>query len=168
LAADDGSIKAMTAAVTEVSESMRVLVREEIELAKAEVQTKVTSLLKGVVVGVAAGVFAITGLLFALHGFSWLAWNLIESPPGGNNDFYIGFFVVALVLVALGVVAGLLAFRFVRSGAPPKPAMAIDEARRIRTTVQEARPGPGDATAPPSPPLAVPLAVTDPPPEGQR
>lgn len=155
----------MTAAVTEVSERMQMLVREEIQLAKAEVQAKAATLIKGVVVGVAAGAFAVTGLMFALHGFSWLAWNLIESPPGGSNDFYIGFFVVALILVAMGVAAGFLAYRFVRSGAPPKPEMAIDEAKRIRATVQEARPGAGDAMSVPVDPVAGPLAVTDPPPE---
>jgi hypothetical protein len=35
----------------------------------------------------------------------------------------------------LAALAGFLAFRALRSGAPPTPAMAIDEARKIREAV---------------------------------
>ena len=55
----DGSAdKTLGEIVTEVSEKASLLVREEIELAKAEVTDKVTKLGKGAVVAVAAGVFA--------------------------------------------------------------------------------------------------------------
>ena len=129
--------------VQDISERMSALVREEIELAKAEVTEKVTKLLKGIVVGVAAGVFVITGLLFFLHGLAWLAWFAL---PVGNSAFFWGFFLVAGLLFVLGGVAGWMAAKAVRSSSPPKPAMAIDEAKRIRDTVQsgaQARPGLG-------------------------
>ena len=45
--------------VQEISERASLLVREEIELAKAEVTDKVTKLIKGAVVGIVAGVFAV-------------------------------------------------------------------------------------------------------------
>ncbi len=108
---------------------MSALVREEIELAKAEVTEKVTKLLKGIVVGVSAGIFVITGMLFLLHGLAWLAWFAL---PVGNSAFFWGFFVVAGLLFVLGGIAGFLAARFLKAGQPPVPSMAIDEAGKIR------------------------------------
>ena len=122
--------------VQEVAERASLLVREEIELAKTEITAKITKLIKGIVVGAAAGIFAITGLLFLLHGFAWLAWFAL---PVDSNAFFWGFFVVAGVLFLLGGIAGFLAARFIKAGKNPKPEMAIDEAHRIRETVQEAR-----------------------------
>ena len=127
----------MTAAMAEVSERLQLLVREEIELARAEVVTKVSKIAKGVAIGVAGGVFFITALLFALHGLAWFAWDKVGSTA---TDQWIGFFIVAGALILLGLLAGLLAYRFLRSGAPPTPTLAIDEARLIRETVQESRP----------------------------
>ncbi len=111
---------------------MSILVREEIELAKAEVTTKVNRLVRGAVVGVAAGVFVITALLFGLHGLSWLAWYVL---PVGYSEYFVGFFVVAGILLILGIIAGLVAYRAITRGTPPTPQMAIDEARLIRETV---------------------------------
>jgi hypothetical protein len=118
-------------AVAEVSERASLLIREEIELAKAEVTEKITKLIKGAVVGTAAGVFVVTALLFGLHGLAWLAG--IELFP--NNEIYWGYFAVAAALLALGVLAGWLAARAVRAGAPPTPAMAVEEAKKIRDAV---------------------------------
>ena len=126
-------------AVTEISERASLLIREEIELAKAEVAQKISRLIKGVVVGVAAGIFVVTALLFLLHGFAWLAWFELF----GQNEIFWGFFVVAGVLLVLGGLAGWLAAKAVKSSAPPTPDMAIDEARKIRETVTgESQPEP--------------------------
>jgi predicted phage tail protein len=119
-------------AVQEISERVSLLVREEIELAKAEVTTKVTKLLKGIVIGAAAGVFAITGLLFFLHGLAWLAWFAL---PVGNSAYFWGFFFVAGLLFVLGGVAGFLAAKFLKESSPPTPNMAIDEAGKIKKTL---------------------------------
>jgi hypothetical protein len=110
---------------------MSKLVREEIELAKAEVTEKVTKLLKGIVVGVAAGVFVITGMLFLLHGLAWLAWFAL---PVGNQAFFWGFFFVAGLLFVMGGIAGYLAARFLKAGSSPVPNMAIGEAKKIKRT----------------------------------
>jgi uncharacterized membrane protein YqjE len=118
-------------ALTEVTERMTLIIREEIELAKAEVSEKVSSLIKGAVVGAAAGIFAVFGLIYLLHGFAWLAWFAL---PVGDNQVFWGFFIVAVVLFGLGGLAGYLAAKALKRGSPPVPEMAIDEAKRVRET----------------------------------
>ena len=125
----DGSAQTIAAAVAEISDRATLLIREEIELAKAEVTEKITKLIKGAVVAIVAGVFAGLGLLFLLHGLSWLFAEYLFSRATW------GFFVVAGILFVLGAIAGFLAARWLRSGAPPTPEMAIDEAQRIRATL---------------------------------
>ena len=98
-------------AVTEVSERMSTLVREEVELAKAEVAEKVTSILRGTAAVAAGAVFGVFALIFRL-----------------------GFLVVFIILLLLTAAAGLFAWRKLRVGAPT-PDMAIDEAKKIRETV---------------------------------
>jgi hypothetical protein len=124
-------------AIQEVTERASLLVREEIELAKAEVTEKVTKLIKGAAVGIAAGIFAVAGLIYLLHSLSWLLWQLI----GGEDSFWIGFLIVAVVLFVLGAIAGFVAARFFKRGAPPTPAMAIEEAQLIKETVTSPHPG---------------------------
>ena len=46
-------------AINEVADKARLLVQEEIELAKAELTEKVSGLVKGAAVGAAAGVFVL-------------------------------------------------------------------------------------------------------------
>ena len=118
--------------VQEVSERVSLLVREEIELAKAEVTEKVTKLLRGIVIGAFAGIFVVVGLLFLLHGLAWFAWWVL---PVGSGSFFWGFFVVAGLLFICGGVAGYLAARFFKESTPPVPEMAIDEAGKIRKTL---------------------------------
>ena len=72
-------------------------------------------------------------MLFVLIGLAWLfAYELF---PAG--EIFWGYFIVAGLLLVLAALAGLLAFRAVRGGAPPAPTMAIDEARKIREAVRE-------------------------------
>jgi uncharacterized membrane protein YqjE len=130
LPANDEQPQTIAQAITEVSERATLLVREEIELAKAEVTQKVTKLVKGAVVGLAAGLFASVGVIFLLDAAAWGVWRLF-----GGTDYWIGFLIVAVALFLLGALAGGLAYRAVRSGAPPTPDMAIDEAKKIRDTV---------------------------------
>ena len=67
-------------AIQEVSDRAQILVREEIELAKAEVTAKISTLVRGAVIGIVGGIFAVVGLLFLLHGFAWLAYYLLPVP----------------------------------------------------------------------------------------
>jgi hypothetical protein len=128
-----GTPKEISAAVQEVTERAQVIVREEIELAKTEVTEKVQKLVKGAAVGAAAGVFALFGLSILIQGFAWLAYYAL---PVNDLGFFWGFFLVALVLFVLGGLAGFIASRLFKKGAPPTPDMAIEEAQRIRETVQ--------------------------------
>lgn len=126
----------LAAAIAEVSERASVLVREEIELAKAEMTQKATRLAKGAAVGAAAGVFFLTALFFFLVGCAWLLY--FELPIGNQFTFFWGFFAMAVILLLLGVLAGVLAARAVKASTPPTPSMAIEEARKIRETVSGA------------------------------
>jgi uncharacterized membrane protein YqjE len=125
----------IAAAITEVSERAQVLVREEIELAKAEVTEKATKLIKGAVVGAAAGIFVVMALVFALVGCAWLLYYYL---PGSDFAYFWGFFAMAVILLLLGALAGLLAAKAVKKGSPPVPEMAIEEAKKIRETVSSA------------------------------
>jgi uncharacterized membrane protein YqjE len=129
--ADTNQTSDLGQAIQEVSERASLLVREEIELAKAEMTEKATRLVKGAVVGIVAGIFVVAGLIYLLHSLSWLIWELI----GGEDDFWIGFLIVAVALFVLGALAGFMAARFVRKATPPKPEMALEEAQLIRETV---------------------------------
>jgi putative superfamily III holin-X len=120
-------------AITDVSERMAVLVHEEVELAKAEVTEKAAKLARGAVVAVAAGIFIVTALFFVLIGFAWLLYY--ELPIGNDFTYFWGFFAMALILLVLGVLAGLVAAKVVKKGSPPVPTMAIEEARLIRETM---------------------------------
>jgi uncharacterized membrane protein YqjE len=125
---DDRSVGEM---VFDVSERVSVLVREEIELAKAEVTEKVTKLVKGSVVGIVAGVFALAGLAMLLHAIAWLLNDLFFS-----DHVWIGFAIEAAFWFVIAGIAALIAMRAVKAGAPPTPDMAIEEARRVRQTLE--------------------------------
>ena len=129
-----GNPQQIVAAIEEVSARAQAIVREEIELAKTEVQIKVQRLVKGAVVATLAGVFAIGALIVMLHGFAWLAWWAL---PVGQTQFFWGFFLVAAILLVVGAIAGYLASRLFKAGSPPKPDLAIEEAQRVRATIQE-------------------------------
>ena len=113
-----------------MSERASLLVREEIELAKAEMAAKARKLATGAVVGIVAGVFLVTGLFFLLQSAAWGAYLIF-----GGTAYWAGFLIVAVALFVLGALAGALAYRAIRKGTPPAPTMAIDEAKRIRETV---------------------------------
>jgi uncharacterized membrane protein YqjE len=119
-------------AIADISERATLLVREEIELAKAEVTEKAMKLVRGAVVGAAAGIFFVMALVFLLVGCAWLLYYYL---PVGDFAYFWGFFAMAAILVVLGVIAGLIAAKVVKKGSPPVPSMAIEEAKKIRETV---------------------------------
>ena len=115
--------------VNRISLNASVLVREEIELAKAEMEIKLQRLIRGAIIGAAAGFFVFLGLIFA---FNTLAWSL--------NDFFdqvwAGFLITTGLLFVLAVIGGLIAKRLFEAGAPPTPDMAIEEAKRTKAALE--------------------------------
>jgi uncharacterized membrane protein YqjE len=124
---DDRSVGEL---VLDVSERVSILIREEIDLAKTEVREKVSKLVQGSVVGIAAGVFALMGLAMLMHGIAWLLNDLFFE-----DHVWIGFMIEAGFWFAVAAAAGFFAFRSVRAGAPPTPDLAIEEARRTKETL---------------------------------
>jgi uncharacterized membrane protein YqjE len=125
------SDKSLADLVTRVSENASTLIREEIELAKAEMELKAKRLAQGAAVGAAAGFFLFFVLVFALEA---LAWGL--SDAFFPNDIWAGFLVTSLILLVLAVIAGLIAYRAFKAGTPPTPQQAIEEAKLIRETLE--------------------------------
>jgi uncharacterized membrane protein YqjE len=136
-------------AIADISEKASLLVREEIELAKTEIEEKVKKLARGAIVGAVAGVFLLTALVMALVGCAWLLYFYL---PVADFAYFWGFFAMAVILVVLGVLAGLFAARAVKKGSPPVPTMAIAEAQKIREAVST--PPTPSAPAPPAAPAA--------------
>lgn len=117
--------------VFDVSERASSLVRDEIELAKAEVSEKVGKILRGSAVGAAAGVFAFLALILAMHGIAWLLNDLFF-----DGEAWPGYFVEAALFLLIAAGAGLAAYRSLQSGAPPVPEQAIEEAKATKATFE--------------------------------
>jgi uncharacterized membrane protein YqjE len=128
---EPGDDRSVAELVFDVSEKASSLVREEIELAKTEVTEKVGKILRGSVVGIAAGAFAFLALILIMHGVAWL---LAEEVFGGN--VWSGYFVEAALFLLIAAGAGLFAYRSVQAGAPPVPEQAIEEAKLTKTMLE--------------------------------
>jgi uncharacterized membrane protein YqjE len=117
--------------VSRVSENASTLIREEIELAKAEIEHKAKRLAQGAAVGAAAGFFVFLALIFF---FDALAWGIADLL---NNAYaWQGFLITTAILLLLAGLAGFIAFRAFKAGAPPTPQQAIEEAKLIRQTLE--------------------------------
>jgi hypothetical protein len=129
----DNAEKNLGEIVTEVTSKAQLLVREEIELAKAEVTAKVSKLAKGAGFFAGAGILAVFGLIWLFH---FLALGLADWL---SLKVWVGYLIVTVFLF---VIAGILAFiglRSVKKGSPPVPELAIAEAKKTRAVLEEAR-----------------------------
>jgi uncharacterized membrane protein YqjE len=115
----------------DVSDQVSALVREEVELAKAEISEKVSSLARGGAVGIAAGVFALLGFAMLMHAMAWLLNELFFE-----DEIWVGFAIEALFWFIVAAIAGLIAQRSLKAGSPPTPDLAIEEAKRVRQTLE--------------------------------
>jgi uncharacterized membrane protein YqjE len=125
--------KSLGEIVNEVSQKASLLVREEIELAKAEVTTKVSRIGKGVAAFGVAGFIALLGLIFIFHT---LAWGISDWT---GLKIWVGYGIVTVGLFVLAGLAAMIGVRMVKKGTPPTPEMAIEEAKKTRETLEEAR-----------------------------
>jgi cobalamin biosynthesis protein CobD/CbiB len=119
----DPSNKSLGDLVSDVSIQTSSLVRE-----------KVNELVKGSVVGIAAGTFAFLALILIMHGIAWLLNDLFF-----DSNWWLGFFVEALIFLIVAGIAGMIAAKAFKKGAPPTPDLAIEEAKRTRAALTEDR-----------------------------
>ena len=119
--------------VAEVTQKAQLLVQEEIALAKAEVSTKVSKIVKGSVAFAGAAFFALMMLVFMLH---MLSWGFAEWF---DLKVWVGYAATTLLLLIFTAVAALVGVRLMKKGAPPVPEYAIEEAQKTRIALEEAR-----------------------------
>ena len=130
----DAADKGLGEIVSEVADKASLLVREEIQLALAEVSDKISKLTKGAAVAAAAGVFLLFGVTMLFHSLAWFLNDLFDF-----SQVWMGFAVVTGVLFLLAALAGLVAFRLFKRGSPPTPELAIEEAKRTREELERQR-----------------------------
>jgi protein-S-isoprenylcysteine O-methyltransferase Ste14 len=119
--------------VNDVSTKASFLVKEEIELAKAEITTKAKRLGVGGGLIAVAGVFLVFFLIFFLH---MLALGFADWF--GLKD-WVGYAMVCVLLLVFAGILALVARSMFKKGSPPVPTMAIDEAKKTRAAIEEAR-----------------------------
>src|SRR5688500_15307880 len=130
----DSAEKSLGDIVGDVSQKAQLLVQEEIELAKAEVQAKVTRLGRSAGIAAVAGLFAFFALIMILIALAFFFHDLFNF-----EGLWTGFLIVMGILLILGAIGGLIAYRLFQRGAPPTPDLAIEEAKRTRAALEEAR-----------------------------
>jgi H+/Cl- antiporter ClcA len=128
----DSGEKSLGEIVADVSEKASLLVREEIELAKAEVTDKLSKLGRGAAIAAAAGVFLVFGVTMFFHGLAWF----LDDVFNWEDNVWVGFAVVTALLFLLAGVAAFIAVRLFKKGAPPTPDLAIEEAKRTRAELE--------------------------------
>jgi uncharacterized membrane protein YqjE len=119
--------------VGEVTSKASLLVKEEIELAKAEIAQKAKRLGIGAALGAVAGAFLLFFLIFFLHmlALGFADWFSLKA--------WVGYAIVCVLLLVFAGVLGFVALRMFKKGSPPVPKMAIDEAKKTRAAIEEAR-----------------------------
>jgi uncharacterized membrane protein YqjE len=119
--------------VNDVTSKASLLVKEEIELAKAEITTKAKRLGVGGGLIAIAGVFMLFFLIFFLHMLAWgfADWFSLKT--------WVGYAIVCVLLLVFAGVLALVALRMFKRGSPPVPTMAIEEAKKTRAAIEEAR-----------------------------
>ena len=137
--ADDGvqpggpADKQLGAIVAEVTQKAQLLVREEVALARAEIQLKTSRIVKGVVAFSAAAFFALMMLVFLLHMLS------LGIADWFDLKTWVGYAATSVLLLVITAIAALLGIRLFKRGAPPTPDLAIEEAQKTRAALEEAR-----------------------------
>ncbi len=106
-------------------------VREEVELAKAEITEKLATLGRGAGIAAAAGVFLLAAGIMLMFAIAWL----INDILGIEGSVWVGFAIEAGILVILAAVAGLIAKSLFGKVESPTPDMAIEELKETKETL---------------------------------
>jgi hypothetical protein len=128
--------KSLGEIVNEVTEKASLLVREEVELAKAEITLKVTRIAKGAVLAAIGAIFLVFTLIYFLHSLALFLDDILNVNPSG---VWIGYAIVTGGLALLGAIVLGVAVNLLRKGAPPTPELAIEEAKKTREVLEEVR-----------------------------
>ena len=115
--------------VQELSQETATLVRQEMRLARAELQEK------GKHAGVGAGMFGGAGLV-ALYGVGALIAAAIVGL-GTLLEPWLAALIVGVVLLAVAGVVALMGKKQVEQATPPKPEQAMDSVQQDIDTVKE-------------------------------
>jgi uncharacterized membrane protein YqjE len=105
----------------ELSNQTTMLVRQELELAKAEMAEK------GKQAGIGAGMFGGAGL-FGVFALAALTTAVIAALATGM-DVWLAALIVAVVYAAVAAVLALLGRQRTREAAPPAPEQAIESTK---------------------------------------
>jgi hypothetical protein len=128
-AADDRPLAEL---MRDLSQQSTELIRQEIELAKAELRAK------GKSAGVGAGMFGAAGLI-ALFGVGALTACLVLALATAMDAWLAALIVAVVYLVAAGV-AALVGKGKVQEATPPAPEQAIASTKEdVRWTKQRAQ-----------------------------
>jgi hypothetical protein len=128
-AADDRPLAEL---MRDLSQQSTELIRQEIELAKAELRAK------GKSAGVGAGMFGAAGLI-ALFGVGALTACLVLALATAM-DAWLAALIVAVVYLAAAGVAALVGKGKVQEATPPAPEQAIASTKEdVRWTKQRAQ-----------------------------
>jgi protein-S-isoprenylcysteine O-methyltransferase Ste14 len=119
--------------VGEVTAKASLLVKEEIELAKAEVAQKAKRLGIGAALAAVAGAFLLFFLIFFLHMLA------LGFADWFDLRVWVGYAMVCILLLLFAGILAFIALRMFKKGSPPVPQMAIDEAKKTRAAIEEAR-----------------------------
>ena len=131
---ENGSDRPVGDLVKDATEQAQTLVRQEIELAKAELGEK------GKKAGIGAGMFGGAGL-FGLFAFGALTAAAIAAV-----DLLVPFWAAALIVAAIyGAIAGVLALtgkNKVQAATPPVPEQTVENVKEdVAWTKQRAQAG---------------------------
>jgi hypothetical protein len=123
----------IAAAVNDVAEHARTLVRLEGELAALELKRKAASL------GTGSAVVA-SGIVLGLFAFGFLLAT-IAAALATFLPTWLSLLIVGLVLALLAAVATALGIQELRRAAPPIPEKAIAEAKATGDALRESAHG---------------------------
>ena len=108
-------------AVRNVAEHASSVAKLELRLATLEVRKKAASFAVGIGLGVAAALFAVFMLAFALA--------TIAAAFATFLPWWLALLIVTVALLLLSGLLGLLALGAIKKGSPPIPEQAIQEAK---------------------------------------
>lgn len=130
-AGPDAAAPSIGELVSHASRDLSELVRDEIELVKAEATDSIRSAGKG------AGMFGAAGFL-GLVAFLLLSFAAVYGLVAAGLNTALAFLAIALLYLILAAVLGLLGRRAVTSVTPPERAV-----RQAKALPQALKPGTG-------------------------